>query len=104
MISERHRAPRHQFIARIELTDMKSEKHISGQTKDLSLFGCFVETVTPFPEGTKFRLRISRGETHLDAEGRVSYSRPGSGMGIAFTMVEMNSLPVLDNWLADLRK
>jgi hypothetical protein len=97
MTSERQRAPRHQFIARIELTDMKSEKH-------LSLFGCFVETVIPFPEGTKFRLRISRGETHLDAEGRVTYSRPGSGMGIAFTTVEEKSLPVLDDWLANLRK
>ncbi len=68
--SERHRAPRHQFTARIELTDMQSEKHISGHTKDLSLFGCFVETVTPFLEGTKVRLKMSRGETHLVAQGR----------------------------------
>jgi hypothetical protein len=104
MHSERHRAPRHQFMARIELTDMQSEKHVSGHTKDLSLFGCFAETVDSFPEGTKVRLTISRGETHLVAQGRVTYSRPSSGMGIAFTTVEPSSLPVLDGWLAGLRK
>ncbi len=43
MYLERKRASRHQFIATIELTDMQSEKHISGHTKDLSLFGCFVD-------------------------------------------------------------
>jgi len=82
---------------------MQSEKHISGHTKDLSLSGCFVETVTPFPDGTKVRLRMSRGETHLVAQGRVTYSRPNSGMGIAFVLIEPSSLPVLDGWLANLR-
>jgi len=83
---------------------MHSEKHISGHTKDLSLFGCFAVTMAPFREGTKVRLRISRGETHFDALGNVTYARPGSGMGIAFTLVEQSSLPVLDAWMAGLRK
>ena len=91
-------------MARIELTDMQSEKHISGHTKDLSLFGCFAVTADTFPESTIVRLRISRGETHLVAQGRVTYSRPSSGMGIAFTTVEPSSLPILDGWLAGLRK
>ena len=91
-------------MARIELTDMKSEKHISGHTKDLSLFGCFAVTTESFPEGTQVRLTISRGETHLVARGKVTYSRASSGMGIAFTTVEPSSLPVLDGWLAGLRK
>ena len=91
-------------MARIELTDMHSERHISGHAKDLSLFGCFAVTVDSFPQGTKVRLRISRGETHLVAQGEVTSSWPGSGMGIAFTTVEPSSLPVLDAWLAGLRK
>jgi hypothetical protein len=91
-------------MARIELTNVQSEKHISGHTKDLSLFGCFAVTVESFPQGTKVRLRISRGDTHFDALGKVTYARPGSGIGIAFTMVEQSSLPVLDAWLVGLRK
>ena len=91
-------------MAIIELTDMQSEKHISGHTKDLSRFGCFAVTEDLFPENTRVRLRISRAETHLLAQGRVTYSRPGSGMGIAFTTVEPSSVTVLDVWLAGLRK
>jgi hypothetical protein len=91
-------------MAKIELTDLQSEKHISGYTKDLSLFGCFAVTADSFPEGTKVRLRISRGETHLDAQGKVTYTRPFYGMGIAFVTIDQSSLPVLDVWLSGLRK
>jgi hypothetical protein len=87
-------------MARIELTDIQPEKHISGHTKDLSLFGCFVETVTPFPEGTKVRLKMSRGETQLVAQGRVTYSRPNSGMGIAFVTIEQAACP---SWMRGWR-
>jgi hypothetical protein len=102
--SERLRAPRHQFVVRIELTDVHSERCISGNTKDLSPLGCFAVTVDSFPEGTKVRLRISRGETHIVAQGEVTYLLHGSGMGIAFTTVEPSSLPILNVWLAGLRK
>jgi hypothetical protein len=47
---------------------------------------------------------MSRGETQLVAQGRVTYSRPYSEMGIAFVTIEPSSLPVLDAWLAGLRK
>jgi hypothetical protein len=92
------------FVASIELTEVLSEKHIEAHTRNLNLIGCFVETVTPFPEGTKVRLRISHGGMNLVALGRVAYSRPNSGMGIAFTTIETKSQEVLDMWLAYLRK
>ena len=101
---ECHRPPRHQIAVRIELTDIQSEKHTSGHTKDLTLFGCFAETVTPFPQGTKVRLKLSRGGKQLFGHGRVTYSRSDTGMGIAFVTIEPSSLPVLDAWLAGLRE
>jgi ABC-type Na+ transport system ATPase subunit NatA len=58
MYSERFRAPRHLFVALIDLSDIQSEKHLAALTKDLNLLGCFVETASPFPEGAKVRLRI----------------------------------------------
>jgi PilZ domain-containing protein len=66
--------------------------------------GCFALTEDLFPEDTKVTLTISRAEAHLVAQGRVTYSRPRSGMGIAFTAIEPSSLSVLDAWLAGLRK
>lgn len=68
------------------------------------MFGCFVETVAPFPAGTKVRVRISHAGANFTAQGTVAYSRPKSGMGITFTSLEPSSLPVLDIWLANLRK
>lgn len=100
---ERRRAPRHPFVALINLTDIQSEKHLAALTKDLSLFGCSVETVTPFPEGTKVRLSISNSGVNLIAGGKVVYSQPDWGMRIAFISIEPSSLAILDAWLARLR-
>jgi hypothetical protein len=91
-------------VAGIDLTDIESEKHLAAHIKNLNLLGCYVETVTPFPEGTKVRLHISHAGKNFSALGKVAYSRPNSGMGIAFITIEPNSLWVLDVWLADLRK
>ena len=81
-----------------------TEKQLLARTEDLSLFGCFVDTLTPFPAGIKVRLRISHAGANLTAQGTVAYSRNNGGMGIAFTSVEPSSLPILDAWLDDLRK
>ena len=102
--SERHRAPRFPFVAGIQVTDLVTEKQLAAHIEDLSLFGCFVETVDPFPAGTKVRLRISYGGANVLAQGTVAYSRDNGGMGIAFTSIEPSSLPILDAWLDDLRK
>jgi hypothetical protein len=91
-------------VAGIDLTDIESEKHLAAHIKNLNLLGCYVETVTPFPEGTKVRLHISHAGKNFSAIGKVAYSRPNSGMGIAFITIEPNSLWVLDVWLAGLRK
>jgi hypothetical protein len=81
-----------------------TEKQLAAHIEDLSLFGCFVETVDPFPAGTKVRLRISYGGANVIAQATVAYSRDNGGMGIGFTSIEPTSLPILDAWLDDLRK
>lgn len=90
-------------MASIELTEVESEKHLVAHTRNLNLIGCFVETMTPFPEGTKVSLRISHGGMNFVALGRVAYARPHSGMGIAFVTIEPKSQEILDTWLANLR-
>jgi PilZ domain len=73
--SERHRAPRFPFVAGIQVTDLVTEKQLAAHIEDLSLFGCFVETVDPFPARTKVRLRISYFGANVLAQGTVAYSR-----------------------------
>ncbi len=85
------------------MTDVQSDAHLTGHTKDLNLFGCFVETPAPFTNGAKVNLRITRGSAAVNGLGKVAYSRPGLGMGIRFLSIEPGSLPTLESWLNKLR-
>jgi hypothetical protein len=98
-----HRAQRFAFVAGIELTALDTEVHIAAHTEDLSLFGCFVETSTPFEEETRVRLRILHKGVTFTAQGKVAYSRHNAGMGVAFTSIEPSGVSILDAWLTELR-
>ena len=98
-----HRASRYPFAASIELTDLQSEKLLTARTTNLSLFGCYVSTTSPFAEGTRVSLRISHGGASLATFGKVVFSKPNSGMGIAFTKVEPSGQAILEKWIASLR-
>ena len=52
---------------------------------------------TPFPPGTKVRLRISSGGKHFAVLGRMAYAHPGRVMGVAQS--EPQDQAVLDEWL-----
>lgn len=99
---EQHRATRHRFAARVEVVDVESEKQVTAITGDLSIFGCFIETATPFPRGTKVRLRINHHGSTFAAIGQVSYSKP-AGMGIRFGTIEPAHQQTLEKWLAQAR-
>jgi hypothetical protein len=99
---EQHRAMRRPFAAKAEVVDVESERQVLCFTGNLSVFGCFVETPTPFPRETKVRIRINyRGATFV-ALGYVSNVR-STGMGIRFGAVEPAHQQTLENWLAQLR-
>jgi hypothetical protein len=101
---ERHRTLRFPFVAGAIVSDVLTEKQVAAHTEDLSAYGCFIETMTPFAVETKVRVQISRGGQQLTAQGKVVYSRPRAGMGIAFVSFEQGSLAILEKWLEDLRK
>jgi CheY-like chemotaxis protein len=51
---------------------------------DLSLGGCYVETVSPFPERSGIILCLKAEDMEVQAEGRVRVMHPEFGMGIEF--------------------
>ena len=101
---ERPRARRYRFVASIELTDLDSEKQTWGQTSQLSMFGCRVETGKPLPLGTKVRIRIAHSGASFAALGKVVYAGANAGMGIFFTQIEPNHQLVLEKWVDELRE
>ena len=100
--TDSRRVPRHPFIADIEATNMKSGIQITEHTKELSLFGCGVETRKLIPRGTDVKVTITHEGAEMKALGRVVYARPDIGMGIAFTSVEPESERILRGWIAEL--
>lgn len=103
MQPEHHRAHRYPFVASVELTDVESETQLRARTSNLSLFGCRVDTISPFPAETKVRLRITHGSTSFVALGKVAHAQPNVGMGIIFTAIESNDQAVLEDWLGVVR-
>jgi hypothetical protein len=96
------RTPRYSLVVDIEMTDMQLEIQIKARTKMLSMFGCGVDTLKLFPQGTSVRINLSFQGAEVRALGRVVYSRSDLGMGIAFTSVEQEDKRILEWWIAEL--
>lgn len=104
MDSERRRAPRYPFIAAAEVTEIASVTKLNARTNDLSIGGCFLDMLNPSPEGTEIRVRISHASSTFTALGRVVFIFPNMGMGVVFTRVEDDQLPILQEWLSRLSR
>ena len=96
-----HRAPRYPLAVDVELIDLQSGMQIKEHTKDLSLYGCGVNTAKPFSAGTKVILKLVYRERQIVAFGKVIYGRQDIGMGIAFTRTEPEDPTLLQDWLAE---
>jgi PilZ domain len=96
---QRRRTPRYPFVGGVaELTDT-SGKYLVAGTAQLSRFGCFVRTRTPFPAGVPISLRITYDGREFSAASEVVYALPDKGMGLAFKTIPSGHEEVLENWL-----
>jgi hypothetical protein len=73
--------PRFLFSAEAEAI-LRDGRPIAAQVFELSLRGCYIDTIEPIPVGTKLDLHISNGASILELPARVIYADSGSGMGV----------------------
>ena len=99
--SERREVPRYSFVASAEEIDIDTGAKLSACVLELSLKGCYLDTLNPFPKGTQIRLVIFHGDSKFTALATVMYSQPNIGMGARFKAVEPEQLEVLRTWLAE---
>ena len=99
MERERRRTPRYVFFASAELFEEKSEVRIASRVSELSLYGCYLDMMNPFPMGTTVLLKIWADEKLFQTKGKIIYSQPNMGAGVAFLEVPPEYLPVLQHWL-----
>ena len=98
---ERRVATRSPFIAPVELIDMRTGSLIEARISDLSLRGCYIDTLNPLPQGAAVRLQIRRNEEVFDALAHVSSAHPGSGMGLVFNDITLAQSAVIRSWLGE---
>jgi hypothetical protein len=101
---EKRRSPRYSFIASAELIEERADVRIATRVSELSLHGCYLDMMNPFPKGTMVLVKISAGDAFFEAKSQIVYSQPNMGAGVGFLAVEPASQIVLDRWLDELER
>src|SRR6266571_38358 len=101
---ERRRGPRYPFIASAELIEQKADVRIASRVSELSLNGCYLDMMNPFPQGTLVLVKISAGDSFFEAKAKIVYSQPNMGAGVGFLEVGTESQAALERWLDEAEK
>jgi PilZ domain-containing protein len=88
MEQERRCAPRYPFVAHAELSDEERSIYLRARVSDLSLSGCYIDTIHPLPTGTQIVLYVTDDSGSFQARGKIVYSVPNLGSGVAFLDVD----------------
>jgi CheY-like chemotaxis protein len=81
---ERRAQSRYSFDAGVRVSDLGTAIPNWCNIADISLGGCYIEMVVPFPKATILNLELRTGDLRLQTRGRVKSSLPGKGMGVQF--------------------
>lgn len=98
--ADRRVAPRYSLIVVAEVSELSTGACVSARTSDVSVSGCYVDTLNPMKAGTKVRLVLTHSGESLEVFARVVYVSPGLGMGMCFDdPVRPEQLATLQGWL-----
>jgi hypothetical protein len=96
---ERRSNSRRPFIASTEVIDVYTGARSQVSTADLSILGCYIDTVTPLPLDATALLQIEKDHATVEFRARVISSHPGSGMGLVFEGITNEQRALLGKWL-----
>lgn len=97
--ADRRAGERHTFTASAEVAELHSGARFSTRTTDLGHGGCFVDTIVPFPVGSKVHVKVHQAGNEFETTGAVVYSQAGLGMGVAFDALDRERRMALDSWI-----
>lgn len=96
---ERRAHPRIKIKVPVELHIEGNESPFRCATSDLSLDGCYIETMMPFPVGTQVELKVEITTTLLIV-GKVVTCDPQVGNGFHFTRMLPEDVEELQAFLS----
>jgi c-di-GMP-binding flagellar brake protein YcgR len=97
---ERRRYPRIRAKVPIELI-CSGAAPMRTSTDEISVCGCYVETMFTMEVGTKLAIKLSFGGETLHASGAVVTKYPQVGNGIDFTQMHPNDSRKLGEFIAE---
>lgn len=84
---DRRRFSRQSCMLDAQLVSENSSVGVPVRITDLSLSGCYIETMTPLPLDSAVNIAISKDRKTVYVSGKVRFSSRGLGMGIMFTAI-----------------
>jgi hypothetical protein len=101
---QRRRNPRYAFIANAELFEPTTQMRIATRVSELSMQGCYLDTLNPFPEDTVALVKISVGKSVFETKVRVVYAHSNLGVGVVFLDPDAKNIEVLKSWIEEAEK
>jgi len=101
-VAERRKMKRHAFSATTEVADLATGARLTTRAADLSLQGCYLDSLNPFAIGSQIQVRITWGGAELKCKAVVRDSKPGMGMGVAFTDLDDARRSLIEKWIEQL--
>jgi hypothetical protein len=85
-----------------EATDLLTRTTVKLRCSDISISGCYLDTLNPMEAGTPIWVRLVHGQHIFESQGKIAYMVPRLGMGVAFAHpVPTDQMAVLKDWLAE---
>lgn len=104
MPTERRRTPRYMFFASAELYDQRTDVRVASRLSELSLHGCYLDMMNPFPVDTIVLLKIWAGDVQFEAKAKIIYAQANRGAGVLFLDVQPSHSAILESWLSEAAK
>jgi hypothetical protein len=77
---------------------------IATRVSELSVQGCYLDMLNPFPQDTIALVKISVGKTVFESKVRVVYAHSNLGLGLVFLEPDPKNVEVLNSWIDEARK
>jgi hypothetical protein len=101
MHEERRVSPRYAFDATAETAMEGAEARVPARVTEIGLNGCYMQMGNPPELGSQVFVKIFAEGSFFEANARVVYSRPNSGMGVQFRELKPYFVGVLKKWLLE---
>src|SRR5205807_9873262 len=95
MEHDRRRTPRYPFDASIEMRVGTSQDNRTARVTGLSLNGCYVNTESPYPEGSSLLVKVFTATEFYEGQATVIYAQEKLGM-MTVAWPKKNSVAVKD--------